>query len=81
MFLPNSNASDFNLCERIERVGKKPGIIKWQSNSTAFFKIDNPNRCIEEGIGSILPESVSGEGNKAKRIHSCTKKFWNIRLI
>lgn len=60
MFLPNSNASDFNLCERIERVGKNPGIIKWQSNSTAFFKIDNPNRCIEEGIGSILPECQWG---------------------
>ena len=34
MLLPNFNASEFKFCGRAKTVGKQPGVIKQQSNST-----------------------------------------------
>ena len=60
MLLPNFSAFEFKFCGRVDMVGKQLGIIKWQNNSTRFAATDYSNRCIKEGMESILPGSVSG---------------------
>ena len=60
MLLPNFDAFEFKFCGKAETVGKRPGVIKQQSNSASFATTDYSNRCIKKGMGSILQGSASG---------------------
>jgi len=40
-------------------VGQQPGNLQWQTNFVSNFQSDNTIRCLQKGMGSLLPESVN----------------------
>ena len=64
------------LYQEIELVGEESRAIKWQGNDNLRDPGGYPDRCLKEGLGSILPKQIDrGEGG-----HYTTALYTCVRI-